>query len=48
MGSLPSGSRDDVELVKIEAAEFSLVIKGSLIIIDMKVLSSIERWTIMT
>ena len=28
MGSLPSGSRDDVELVKIEADEFSLVIKG--------------------
>jgi hypothetical protein len=28
MGSLPSGSRDDVELVKIDAEEFSLVIKG--------------------
>ena len=28
MDSLPSGSRDDVELVKIEAEEFSLVIKG--------------------
>ena len=28
MDSLPSGSRDEVELVKIEADEFSLVIKG--------------------
>ena len=28
MDSLPSGSRDDVELVKIETDEFSLVIKG--------------------
>ncbi|WP_026568590.1 restriction endonuclease-like protein [Bacillus sp. UNC41MFS5] len=28
MGSLPSGSRDDVVLVKIEATEFALVIKG--------------------
>ncbi len=28
MVSLPSGSRDDVELVKIEATDFSLVIKG--------------------
>jgi uncharacterized protein len=28
MDSLPSGSREDVELVKIEATDFSLVIKG--------------------
>ena len=28
MVSLPSGSRDDVELVKIETTEFSLIIKG--------------------
>lgn len=28
MGSLPSGSREDVELVKIDATDFSLVIKG--------------------
>jgi uncharacterized protein len=28
MDSLPSGSREDVELVKIEAMDFSLVIKG--------------------
>jgi uncharacterized protein len=28
MGSHPSGSREDIELVKIEATEFSLVIKG--------------------
>jgi uncharacterized protein len=28
MDSLPSGSREDVELVKIEARDFSLVIKG--------------------
>ncbi|MFB5193471.1 DUF2357 domain-containing protein [Neobacillus sp. KR4-4] len=28
MVSLPSGSRDDVELVKIEASDFSLIIKG--------------------
>ena len=28
MASLPSGSRDDVELIKIDATDFSLVIKG--------------------
>lgn len=28
MGTLPSGSREDIELVRVETADLSLIIKG--------------------